>query len=88
MKLSQNDRILRRKLYIALALAGVVLYSVYCFVVLPAYFYTLNDVAFPDAVPVALEYLGKILEVFSISAFCAITVYGIYRLKAKNFIWG
>ena len=88
MKLSQNDRILERKLYIALAAVGAVLYSLYCFAVMPAYITTLNDVAYPDAVPIFIEYFGKILEVFAISLFCAITLYGIYRLGAGRFIWG
>ena len=88
MKLSQNDRILRKKLYIALAATGVVLYSLYCFLLLPAYYTTLNDIAYVDAVPIALEYLFKIVEVLAMSCFCGITVYGIFRLGAGAFGWG
>ncbi len=88
MKLSPKDRILKNKLYAAFAIAGIVLYGLYCFVLTPIYVATVNDIAYNAVVPEALNFVGRIVEILAISCFCAAVIYGVYRFGASNFVGG
>lgn len=70
---------------------GVVLYSIYCFVILPIYMDTGYDAdigLMNPIVPEILDFVGKTVEILAISVFCAILVYGIYLFGVKNFRGG
>lgn len=88
MKLSQKDRKLRNKLYVAFLIAGIVLYGLYCFALTPIYIATKSDIAYNTIVPDMLHFVGRILEILAISCFCATVIYGVYHFGASNFVGG
>ena len=91
MDLPINLKKTRNKLYIFLAAVGVLLYSIYCFAILPWYMNVgVNaDIGLVQPViPELIDFLGKIVEILAISIFCAVVVYGIYSFGIKNFLGG
>lgn len=88
MKLSQKDKNFKKKLYVAFAIAGIVLYGLYCFVLLPSYFTVVNDIAYDKVVSEILYFVGRVVEILAISGFCATVIYGVYRFGASNFLGG
>ena len=91
MSLSVNDKKIRTKLYLILTVVGVVLYSIYCFAILPIYMDTGYDAdigLMNPVVPEILDFVGKTVEILAISVFCAILVYGIYLFGVKSFRGG
>ncbi len=88
MKLSQKDRNLKKKLYAAFAIAGIILYGLYCFVISPIWVYTSNDIAYDPIISEVLNFIGRIVEILAISCFCAAVIYGVYRFSASNFVGG
>ena len=91
MKLSKVDAKLRGKIYLAMALLGIVLYGVYCFALEPNYYITYYDseIGLVDPiVPEVLNFVGKLVDVAVLSALCASVIYGVYRFGAAKFVGG
>lgn len=91
MDLPINLKKTRNKLYIFLAAAGVLLYSIYCFAILPWYMDAgVNaDIGLVQPiVPELIDFLAKTVEILAISLFCAVVVYGIYSFGIKDFLGG
>lgn len=86
MKPTQTDKINKKRLCIFTLLAGALLYSLYCFVIEPAYIASLYDVTYEGSVvPDVLNYLGRIVEVIAMSLCYATAAYYIYSLGGKGF---
>ncbi len=89
MKLIGNDLILRKKLYLIMALIMGGAYTLYCFAVSPALVYIGNDIAFNGTVvPDFLYYFGRIIEISAISAAYAVLICGAFRFTKENFKFG
>ena len=91
MDLPINLKKTRNKLYIFLAVAGVVLYSLYCFLILPLYFDmgVKADIGLVQPiVPELIDFLGKTVEILAIAVFCAVIVYGVHSFGVSCFKGG
>lgn len=88
--MSQNDQSIKRKLYLAAVIIFAVAYSLYCFVILPAYVDVQNNIAYDETItPDLLNYLGTIVSLLAVASFYAIVVYGLRKFclsEAKGFI--
>ena len=84
---SAEDRAVRAKLYIILSLVGVVIYSLYCFAIMPIYNGLAVDFEIGLVEPVVFELaiLGvKLVDVLAVSLTGSIVIYAVYRLSASK----
>lgn len=89
MKPIGNDVTLRRNLYFIMAAIMGAAYTLYCFVIFPVLTYIGSDIAFEGtAVPVLVEYLGKLVEALAISVAYAIILCGVFEFSSGNFKGG
>ncbi len=86
MKMKENDKKVRKRLYAAAILSFAVLYSLCCFLLSPLYFGLDSNIAFSNTVlPVIVQYVGIAAELIAISVFYGIMIYGIYRFGHQGF---
>jgi len=77
--LNNVDVTKRRKLNIGLALGMLILYSLYCFVLVPLGISVSNNVMYSDTVlPNVIEIVYDIVEIMAMSLGYAVTAYSIY----------
>lgn len=75
-----NEKNSVKKLNILLAVGMSVLYTLYCFVLVPLYRMLESDIRFSDTVlPIVAEVLFVIVELLAISVGYAVSIYIIYR---------
>lgn len=89
MKLTTNEIINRRKLYLSLAVSGLVLYAIYCILLVPVGETVSNDVRYEGtALPELLYFASRLFEVAAIAVTCGIAALGVVRFRAKKFALG
>ena len=85
MKLSSDSLRLRRALYLIEALALVLLYAAYSFLLSPLYAAAVSNVAVADTVlPELLYYLSRIVELLAISVSYAVMIFGIWKFSLSQ----
>lgn len=79
----------KKKLYLILAISGLVLYTVYCLIIGPIMSTVGNDIRF-EGTPLSgiIGDMGMILEVVSISVCCGIVTLGLVYFGARKFVVG
>ena len=83
--ISAEDRATRCKLYIILALFGVVIYSLYCFAIMPFYNSLAVDCEIGLVDPIVLELVrfgARFVDVLAVSLTGTVAIYSVYRLTA------
>ena len=83
--MSAEDRATRGKLYIILALFGVVIYSLYCFAIMPFYNSLAVDCEIGLVDPIVLELVrfgARFVDVLAVSLTGTVAIYSVYRLTA------
>ena len=88
---SAEDRATRGKLYLILALLGAVIYSLYCFAIIPL-FNTLAvnyEIGLVDPIVLELARFGaRLVDVLAVSLTGSIVIYAVYRLSAAKAVGG
>ncbi len=65
--------------------AGAILYTLYCFVIAPAYISSLNNVAYEGSLmPDILNYLGRAVEVVAMSLCYALAAFRVYSFGKEG----
>ncbi|MBE6583420.1 MAG: hypothetical protein E7649_00370 [Ruminococcaceae bacterium] len=86
MKIDQNDKLLRKKLYVIISLCFAIAYALCCFVLSPLGLSLDANVVFAKTVlPAIVRYLGIGIELVSISVFYGVMIYGMYRFGPWKF---
>ena len=89
MKLDDNKKALRKKLYLFSAITLATLYTLNGLVVSPIYIGVINDIMYDGSVLVdVLFYLRRLLELVAVAAAYAVMIYGIYRFSLSSFKGG
>ncbi|MBR3686405.1 MAG: hypothetical protein IKL66_02840 [Clostridia bacterium] len=89
MKLDDNKKALRKKLYLFSAIALAAIYTLNGLVVSPIYIGVISDIMYDGSVLVdILFYLRRLLELVAVAVAYAIFIYGIYRFALSNFKGG
>lgn len=89
MKLDDNKKALRKKLYLFSAITLAAIYTLNGLVVSPIYIGVINDIMYDGSVLVdLLFYIRRLLELIAVAATYAILIYGIYRFTLSNFKGG
>ena len=88
---SAEDRAARGKIYLILALLGAVIYSLYCFAVMPLY----NTMAINYEIglvdPIVLELVrfgARLVDVLAVSLAGSMVIYAVYRLSLAKTMGG
>lgn len=69
----------QRKLYAAVSVAAIVLYSLLCFVLNPIGEALLADIAYENSIFVAIiDYLGTVVDLAAVVLFYAVLIYALY----------
>lgn len=85
MQMNENDKRLKKKLYIIAAVAFAVLYSLNSFIIEPFYISALYNIEYDGSVLLdVLDYLSDIVEMLALSLFYAVLAYAMYRLGNKK----
>ncbi len=86
MKLIFDEIKNRRKLYLALAITGIVLYTVYCLISVTLMLTIGSDIRYEStALPYITDEAGKLFEILSIAACCGIVTLGVVRFGCRRF---
>ena len=89
--LSAEDRALRTKLYLILALTGLIIYSLYSFALMPFYNSLAVDCEIGLVDPIVLEivrFCARLVDVLAVSLTGAVVIYVLYRLSAARIVGG
>lgn len=89
--MSAEDRATRGKLYIILALFGVVIYSLYCFAIMPFYNSLAVDCEIGLVDPIVLElarFGARLVDVLAVSLTGSMVIYAVYRFSAATTVGG
>ena len=85
MKLDDNKKALRKKLYLFSTITLAAIYTLNGLVVSPIYIGVLNDIMYDGSVLVdVLFYLRRLLELVAVAMAYAIFIYGIYRFTLSG----
>lgn len=80
MVLNNKERILRRKLNTFFAVGMLLLYCIFCFVLVPLGNMFANDIEYMNtALPSVIEYIYDLVEIIAIALAYAVSIYSIYR---------
>lgn len=89
MKLDDNKKALRKKLYLFSTVALVAIYTLNGLVVSPIYIGVINNIMYDGSALVdVLFYLRRLLELVAVAVAYAVLVYGIYRFTLSGFKGG
>lgn len=89
MKITTDEIKMKRKLYLALAVSGAVLYAIYCILLVPISGTVGSDIRYEGtALPELLNFLCRFFEVAAIAVTCGVTALGVIRFRAKGFALG
>ena len=89
--MSAEDRATRGKLYLILALFGVVIYSLYCFAIMPFYNALAVDSEIGLVSPIVLEltrFGARLVDVLAVSLTGSMVIYAVYRLTVAKSVGG
>lgn len=88
MKLINNETQTKKKLYLILAIAGIVLFTVFRLIEGPVYMTVQSDIKYGEILPIVIDYFGMLLETVSIAVCCGIITVGIVRFGGRRFAIG
>ncbi|MBE6684185.1 MAG: hypothetical protein E7592_00865 [Ruminococcaceae bacterium] len=89
MKLDDNKKALRKKLYLFSTIALAAIYTLNGLVISPIYIGVINNIMYDGSALVdILFYLRRLLELAAVAAAYAVMIYGIYRFTLSGFRGG